>query len=282
MRKIKQLLAAGLLVSGIVLVASPAIATGPTPHLKTDICHNGTVVPVSINATSSVQDVGHGLLDLDSDEEVQSFTPHNANGHAVDSILRVYWKAGNNESNTWVNPNQQCSAPGPQGPPGNPGQDGEDGEDGTNGEDGKDGEDGDDGLTPLGVCTGNPGGVYFVYDREAELPVGHFFTTPQTPCYGPPGASGEGTVGPAGPTGPAGTAGKDGVNGTNGVDGAVGLQGPAGSVTETVAAPSTLQLSTAPVELPRTGLGDTLLWLGMALVVGGGGLYLVVRKRSII
>ena len=74
---------------------------GPLPpniNLKVDLCHNGTVVPVNINAVAGAQDTGHGLLTLDIFGKVTAFVAHTeGGGHAVDTVLRVYLKHGNQE-----------------------------------------------------------------------------------------------------------------------------------------------------------------------------------------
>lgn len=305
----KKLLSIGILTGAMILgVAAPAYATA---QLKVDICHNGHSIPVNANATSSVQDVGHGMLDLDSNENVQSFVPHNANGHNTDTILRVYWKEGNDEDNTWVNPNQFCSAPGPQGPPGEDGEDGEDGEPGPQGPPGPAGPPGQDG------------------DDGAPGPQG-----PAGPA-GPPGADGQdgedgedGAPGPAGPTGPQGPRGLQGPNGANGDDGqdaefatilcfpgnglgftfnpeaqlpdgsfilgegaicplkgapgvagpegAAGPQGPAGPAGS---AATTTTTAPAPTEdeLAHTGWGAVLLWMAL-LAIAMGGVSILIGK----
>lgn len=279
----KKILSVAVLVGGMIVAgAAPAFATS---QLKVNICHNGTVVPVNVNATSNVQDVGHGLLDLDSDENVQSFTPHNANGHSTDRILRVYWKSGNDTETTWEAEDASCSKNGEQGPPGDDGEDGEDGEDGT------DGTDGVDGLTFYPICVPNVG-VRFVTSLESELTEGEFFLNAESgvcPLAGSDGIDGvDGVDGIDGLNGSNGTNGVDGAAGpagSSGVAGAVGPAGPAGTstVTQAPAAPEAAPVpATAPTgDLPRTGSSALILGL-VGLASLAGGLFLMsLRRRSV-
>lgn len=243
---------AALAVAGF---AAPASATDNGWHLKTDICHNGTVVPVNINAVKDAQDTGHGLLTLDNDEDVVSFVAHvEGNGHATDSILRVYWKKGNNEQNTWVSPTGCNGGPGPEGPPGEDGEDGEpgppgpegpagpkgdSGPPGPSGANGRDGSDGADGLTPTILCF--PGvGLGYTFNPTAELPTGSHTLA-------------QGAICP--------------LNGAAGPQGVAGPAGPEGSATAApVDAPAPVE---QPAELPKTGAGEVLMWIALVLMVSG-------------
>lgn len=76
----------------------------PQVQLKLDICHNGTIVPVSVNA-AAVIDTGHGLFTPGANTFVARV---DVPGHSTDTVLRYYSKFGNIEANLYVNPNQTC------------------------------------------------------------------------------------------------------------------------------------------------------------------------------
>lgn len=122
----KKLFLLPLIAAAMFLGATPASSTqvleipsipGPTPQLKVDICHNGTIVPVSINAVLTAQDTGHGLLTLLPGLPPSfTFVAHvEGQGHASDTVLRIYLKAGNTETNIVV-ASGTCDAPPPPPP----------------------------------------------------------------------------------------------------------------------------------------------------------------------
>lgn len=256
---------AALAVVGFAPTASATQPENPPVQVKVDICHNGHVVPVNINAVATAQDTGHGLLTLSPNLATPNpidvnivFVAHvEGLGHLTDSVLRVYLKHGNDETDLFV---AAGACPGPEGPPGTPGEPGPQGPagpagptgpagpsgpPGPSGANGRDGSDGADGLTPTVLCF--PGhGLGFTFNRNAELPTGSFILAEGARCP---------LVGPAGAAGPAGPAG--------------------GTTTVTTAAPAAPQPASG--ELPRTGSGDWLLWVGLALLVSGASA-LVIGK----
>ena len=278
---------AALAVGGF---AAPATATNDGPpqielpngyHLKAEICHNGHSIEVSINATQT-QDTGHGeltLANLDTSFVVvptgqvsadASFVKHEGpGGHENDALLRVYLKKGNNEYNLDVlaaacpglpgEPGEPGPAgpPGPQGPAGPAGPAGPQGPAGPSGAPGQQGPAGTSGVngqTPTVICF--PGvGVGFLFNHKAgdKLPDGSHILASGAICP---------LAGAAGPAGPA---------------------GPAGGTTTVTTAPPAAQPQPSSGELPRTGAGDWLLWVGLALLVSGTvawGMGNMLRRRA--
>lgn len=99
----------GCLLFAIAL--SPTVASGadedkgPKGHVKLDICHNETIIPVSIHAAEEVE-TGHGLYD----PVTHNFTARvETPGHDGDTLVRVYVKAGNEEIELYSNPNSSCT-----------------------------------------------------------------------------------------------------------------------------------------------------------------------------
>lgn len=282
----KFIIGAAVAALGVVGLAAPASAT---TQVKAEICHNGHTIEVNIAAVGGAQDTGHGLLTLTNIDVIGNSTSADAafvahigpGGHTVDSLVRVFLKHGNDEDNLWVADNQACTGPsgppgdpgpeGPQGPEGPAGPQGPAGESGAPGEpgpagpagpkgdsgppgpsgaNGRDGSDGADGLTPTVLCF--PGhGLGFTFNPSAQLPDGAHILGEGARCP---------LVGPAGAAGPAG-----------------------GTTTVTTAPPAPAPQPSSG-ELPRTGSGDWLLWVGLALVVSGAaawGIGTMLRNRSV-
>jgi len=100
-----------MVVALVGLTPAPANATNlpNNTHIKVEICHNGTIVPVSINAVAEAQDTGHGLLTLGAGGTLAAFAPHSeGKGHADDTVLRIYAKTGPVQLDLYVNPDQTC------------------------------------------------------------------------------------------------------------------------------------------------------------------------------
>lgn len=273
----KRILSAFLLIGGLIMVGAPAAhATNENAiQLKVDICHNGTVVPVSVNA-AAVIDTGHGLFNV----ATHDFTARvDVPGHANDSVLRYYSKFGNFESSIYVNEDQTCVKEGPQGPPG---------------DDGTDGEDGDNGLTPTLICV--PGvGIRATFSDEPVLAEDEFILNDESevcPLAGKDGTNG--TDGTDGTDGLNGTNGTNGSNGTNGVDGKNGVDGvtshtsevivqsatPAETTTTTVPAAVAENPPASPGSLAHTGVNATVWLAGLGLLVLALGIGLRFFRTS--
>lgn len=273
------------------IVAAAAVAVGllglaplanATPAPKVTLCHaTGSAsnpwvrINVSINSNTLAGHAAHQgdlLLGVDNDNVLQCPGP--------------------------VGPQGPSGPAGPQGPPGSPGDPGSPGAPGAPGTPGLPGAPGLNGLTPIGVCTGNPGGIYFIYQSNphhvelvVELPDSHFLISSETPCYGPAGRDGtngtngkDSTVaGPAGPAGkdstvagpagkdsvvpgPSGAAGLNGTNGRDGVDSVTTVQG-VDSVAGVVNEDGELALAHTGVDTPW------LLGTGLFLIILGAGLW---------
>ena len=115
--------AAGLSLFGAAFMfAAPAGATKPGEaginlpngtHIKVDVCHwaNGHphIVPVSVSAVTTSQNVKHGNLTLTESLSLGSFVAHDTPGHEEDWVARIYKKKGNKETNTYVS-ERECGA----------------------------------------------------------------------------------------------------------------------------------------------------------------------------
>jgi LPXTG-motif cell wall-anchored protein len=118
MRKVLLALIAGAIMlmpatAGADIPFNPGNIDLPQVQLKVDICHNGTIVPVSVNA-AAVIDTGHGLFDTTT----HLFTARvDVPGHSTDTVLRYYSKIGNLELALYVNPNQSCDKDEEETPP---------------------------------------------------------------------------------------------------------------------------------------------------------------------
>jgi len=232
------------------------------------ICHwaNGHphAISISVNAVNG-EDTGHGLLaNVDLIAGTATLDSHDTPGHEQDSFLHFGKELKNNDvDDDELTDDEKCgdlvppAPPGPPGPPGPAGPQGPagpagpSGPPGPSGANGRDGSDGADGLTPTVLCF--PGhGLGFTFNRNAELPTGSFILAEGARCP---------LVGPAGAAGPAGPAG--------------------GTTTVTTAAPAAPQPASG--ELPRTGSGDWLLWVGLGLLVSGltaWGMGTMLRRQA--
>lgn len=248
----------GTAVAALALMGLAPAVSADNDHVKVTICHwaNGHphAISISINATAG-EDIGHGLLTpltgVDTDtiaDDTATFVPHSdPPGHEQDSFLHFGKELKNNDvDDDELTDDEKCSDlednTGPGGPAGPTGPAGPEGPRGLQGPAGANGDDGQDAEFATILCF--PGvGLGFTFEPESKLPDGSFIL-------------GEGAICPlAGGVGPAGVAGPS---------------GPAGVVTSSTAVTTAAPVpASAPAELPRTGFGSTLLWIGLAILVSG-------------
>lgn len=108
----RKIVLGGVIAVMMVLGLGSAVqATGddkdqtPKAHLKVDICHNGHIIPVSVNSVAEV-DTGHGLFN----PKTLTLTARvDTPGHKGDTLLRVYVKAGKEEITIHSNKDAKCT-----------------------------------------------------------------------------------------------------------------------------------------------------------------------------
>lgn len=242
----------GTAVAALALMGlAPAVSATQEGHVKVTICHwaNGHphAISISVSAVEGV-DTGHGLLtNINLEADTATLTAHDTPGHEQDSFLHFGKELKNNDvDDDELTDDEKCSDlednTGPEGPAGPAGPAGPEGPRGLQGPAGANGDDGQNAEFATILCF--PGvGLGFTFEPEKPLPDRSFILAQGAVC---PLAGGAGVAGPVGPAG---------------ADGAV-----TSSTTVTTAAPAP---ASAPAELPRTGFGSTLLWIGLALLLSG-------------